>query len=230
MFGTENVESKDYIKPNAASPTGRVEGCFLVKMHITDYEKNGVKTKVLNFDFVQKSTGATFTHKEFDNSVRPEGRSEPKQKTIVNAVNSRMKHIMGRFMPEPETIIPSVPSWEAYIKQIGTKMYGKFAGKECALKIIYNNSDFSAFPMFPSFISTETHYKDFEINPDYDKLVKSGSNAASATPTMSGGSGAPIDDDPFGEKAGSGEVPSVATDVPVVEGDIPSRAEDNPFG
>jgi hypothetical protein len=181
MFGTDNVKEVSPIIPRL-----RVEGCVLSTLKRGDYQ--GKMT--LEFTFKQTSTGSMFTHKEFDPSEKSPNDTQEKYEQKISWVMSRIKHIMGRFMSEEEATIPSQPTWEAFLAEVGKRMNGKYQGKECALKLVYNSKDFTSFPMFPPFISTEAYPKEFEANPQYDRFEKQGSEGTTDSPEMNGQSNA----------------------------------------
>lgn len=176
MFGTENVKENSLLVPEV----GGVENCQLTSMKLSK-DKN--QKTCLDFTFKNMSTGGVFTHKEFDPTDQGSLDAETHQKRI-GWVMGRIKHIMGRYLPEAETIIPNVASWDAFVKVVGGKMKGRYQGITCSLKVVYNKSNFPSFPLFPDFISTEAFPKIFTFDPDYDRLIKTGgSDSATSNPS-----------------------------------------------
>lgn len=223
MFDLGSVEERNVIPIPMGHPSDSgigVSGWFMkeVKAH-NPTDKAGWSVEFA-FEYRGERTtngvphkGAKFSHREFDPMFQVEDPNAltDKDKTRIEGVQRRIKHILGRFIEAEKIDKIKTPTFEALVKLLVDRLPQYIANVECTLKLVYNGK-YAAFPLYPDFISTEFSPKMFKYDPQYDKLDRQ-EPRPSAAPT--GGS------DMVEAQAFAGGDDSQAV---VAEGD-----DDNPF-
>lgn len=133
------------------------------------------------FDFVPKvypiNESQVTPRKKKDKKTGVET-TETKAESIARAYAeqaSYVKHILTKFIPEEEVIIPNVSSFEAYAKAVIALAGTKYTGQKFRLKIVYNKKGYTGFPLFPDFIenmTTPLSKSVLKIVAPYDVIVK----------------------------------------------------------
>lgn len=159
-------------------------------------EKKDGSAKGLAFQFKQEG-GSTFRHIEFpiDNDkekinaekyyeqqmkagktiemAKPLFVSEYIKRTYTNQA-SRIKHIMGKFIPEEKTLISGVTTFEQFSNAVVAALpKDQYVGKKLRLKLVYNHKDYATFPKYANFIELQTDAPTkLMINPKKDRITK----------------------------------------------------------
>lgn len=162
-------------------PAGINENVKIVDIAIEDLKKDGTGGKVLRFHF-QAQDGALFSHTEFavnDAEIARNAsfaKKNPQEEIVkeYQAQGSRIKHILGAFVPEEENVIDP-KSWEDYMEKV-LKVAGRaFDGRLFRIKLILNNKDYERFPRLPGkggFIQPMEEPCKLVIDPKFDRIVK----------------------------------------------------------
>ncbi len=180
-------------------PVGITEGC-----EMTNVVFNG-EDQYPNLEFTFKAPNSgELKHKEF--AVNPD--SEWAQQGMER-MNSRVVHILRRFMTKEEAKIPEVDSFEAYAKAVVKLIGSKYKGVKLRVKAAYNKKGYVAFPMFPDFLENATVVPDAADTKlritAYDNMVRptpTKPEATNGTPQpvpegVAAGTDKPTDDLPF---------------------------------
>jgi hypothetical protein len=195
MFNLGEVEERDIIPipMGQASDSGiGVDGWILKEIKIYDpTEKAGYSIGFV-FQYIGNRTdsngvphkGAKFEHREFDPShtTSLQMNDEDKKKSF-DALQSRLKHILGRFISEENVKKVVAPNFEQLIKFIASPnaLIKAAQNVQCTLKLIYDKKGYIKFPPYPNFISTEKYPKSFKYDPRYDRLVKEAPEPSAAS-------------------------------------------------
>jgi hypothetical protein len=180
MFDNSKVSDVSVIKP-----AERVEGCELIKV-TRDKDPQSKSYRSVSFTFLQKSTGAQITHKEFapNRKIGDKVLDDEAFKKNISLGHSRVAHISRAFLSQETFEKIKIADlglnqidkmWDDYIAMTGQALQiqadgtvGAAKGVECALKVVYKGK-YSALPAVPPFISTANHPKEFTTNTQYDK-------------------------------------------------------------
>jgi hypothetical protein len=150
--------------------TGIQEGFDLLNITFGGTKQDGTGAEGLMFNF-RKGEKFNFRATIFpinEAQVTPRKSTDKKTKVVTEETKaeaiarayaeqaSYVKHILTKFMPEAEVIVPNVSSFEAYAKAVIALAGTKYAGQKFRLKIVYNKKGYIGFPLFPDFIENMT--------------------------------------------------------------------------
>lgn len=172
---------------NIMAPSKRKEGCRFVKM------ERDQATKDVIFTFENAAEKANISLREFVPKRLPQMTDEQWKKNVQLGV-SRLAHIAKAYLPDTvvATLKPDNKSdsleenivkaqWLEVTKKLGLALKPLFDDGtlksdpqfETALKVIKVENKgkwYTSLPKVPPFISTPHHFKNFEWDPQYDRL------------------------------------------------------------
>lgn len=146
--------------------TGIQEGFDLLSITFggTNKEGGGAEGLMFNFKRGEKFDFVARVYPINEAQVTPRKTTDKKTKVVTEETKaeaiarayaeqaSYVKHILTKFMPEVDVIIPNVSSFEAYAKAVIALAGTKYTGQKFRLKIVYNKKGYIGFPLFPDFI------------------------------------------------------------------------------
>lgn len=197
MYSIDNsISSDSSIK---AISVGIQENCYLTKVSYGPSSTKEGAPKALIFEFKQKledGSLASFRHLEFAVDQSREtlnaekyyerlvkaGKTpeDPKPvfiqkyvKSVFTNLSSRVKHIMSKYIPEKDTLITGVTTFEQFSNAVVSKLGNSYVDVKVRLKLIFNSKDYPTFPKYPNFIELQTDAASaLKINPKKDRITK----------------------------------------------------------
>lgn len=155
-------------------------GVKIEKICLENSKKDGTGKQVLAFHF-KGPKGENYRHVEW-----PIDSSDAKAESKVTNMSKRIKHILTKFVPEENVLVGNVSSFEEYAAAIIKIAGNNFAGKEFAVKMVYDDKGNLGFPKYVGFIANNV--TDLKIGNN-DKVTK-----PTPTPTANTEAFAPTED------------------------------------
>lgn len=220
MFDNSKIGDSNPMKPQL-----RREGCeFTMMKKVKEKDSKGKEYEAVILTFVDPITKSAVSLKEFKPKGKLETMTEEEYKKSIGLSISRLAHAVRAFITEEKFLAIKVTrdpnsmvqadieaNWDEYVRGcasalgVASGVYVPMVAKgvKCALKVVYNETKgkyYSGFPKVPPFISTETHPKDFVINPKYDIFEIPSDNAPKPDieNKSPNGSTKPVEDAAFG--------------------------------
>ena len=133
----------------------------------------------IDSEYVKKNAPTDWTHKK-DNKQLGFVKGQPVTaedmvKMRVNEMNTRIKHILTKFIPEEKAAVTGVTGWQDFCQKVANLFPSGYDEVPLQIKVVYNFNDYLTFPKFPPFIRRMDQIEEMgnlEIT-QYDKVEKS---------------------------------------------------------
>lgn len=208
MFDNSQIKDVSVMKPEL-----RKEDCRFVGM-----KKH--QDQSVEFQFVHVPTKSVLNHREFL-PKKLDSQSDDDFRKSGTLTMSRIAHIIRAYLTEeqflsikvddPNNLSKVEANWGSYLKQA----YGLLIGPDgkpkenasipTALKVVLrlnkkDNKYYTALPSVPNFISTPNHFKEFQVNPQYDifEIPKFTPDKENNPPDLTGGGNVDLGGGPGG--------------------------------
>ena len=179
-------------------PVGVNNNVYLARVAYENSKQDGSGQNVLAFHF-ENSNGQTYRHVEFeidtdkikenaptdwthkkDNKQLGFVKGQPVTpddmvKMRVNEMNTRIKHILTKFIPEEKAAVVNPSGWQDFCQKIVALFPQGYNEVALQIKVVYNWNDYLTFPKFPPFVRRMDQIEEMgnlEIT-QYDKIEKS---------------------------------------------------------
>jgi hypothetical protein len=200
MYGIDNsVASDNGIKSIGVGLQGDIT---MTKVAYEPASSKEGAMKALVFAFRQSPDNGTFRHLEFaiDDEREKTNASNrydllvkqgktpdaPKPLFIQQYVQraykdqaARIKHIMSKFLPEAQTLITGVSTFEQFSNAVVRALGNSYADKKLRLKLVYNSKDYVIFPRWANFIELQTDAPTTLFISKKDRVTKQTPDSAS---------------------------------------------------
>ena len=158
---------------------GIQENCVLESVKFEPADKEGLKAKVLRFNFKgpkgERHIETIFPIDAEQTAKAAASWGRVPQEVIqeeVQALSGKVQHIMSTYMDKKDTFL-NATSWEAFCTQVIGKLGSSFVGVPVRLKLVLNTKDYLQLPKKAKapFIQKMSESSSLSINPKYDNVV-----------------------------------------------------------